>query len=423
MFYDIIYLLISIFYLPAYLFKKKNRVSLRLRLSPWPRVLNLNRPIWIHAVSVGETITAKALIEKLRLEFPGKKFVISTVTITGNKIARELAREGDFVCYLPLDFSFLVKSALRKISPSLFIIMETEIWPNLITCLYKNRVPIVMVNGRISEDSFRGYSFIKMLIRPVLNKVNLFCLQGDADKQRLLYLGVKPDKIRVTGNMKFDGQAFIAEGKTDSIRREKLGIGEQDKIFVAGSTHPGEEEFIIMAYKRLLPQFPNLKLIIAPRHPERAKEVSGIISGAGFRTVLSSGLDDATCVTCLTNPIFVLDTIGELLSFYRLADIVFVGGSLVKKGGHNILEPASLEKPVIFGPYMYNFKDIAESFIQDKACIQINDIEKLESVVKDLLDNPYKAAELGRLARQAFLKNQGATAKNVELIRKCLNAK
>ena len=202
--YDLIFLVFTLIYLPIYLFRGKFHRGFLARLGILPKNLSLDRPVWIHAVSLGEAISTRGLVEELRKAYPHKKFALSTVTATGNKIAREISRTGDFVTYLPLDFSFTVKTVINRINPGLFIIAETEIWPNLIAHLSKKGIPIVTVNARISDSSFKGYSAIKPLIKPILNKISLFCAQADLDADRLKKLGVAADKIKVTGNMKFD---------------------------------------------------------------------------------------------------------------------------------------------------------------------------------------------------------------------------
>jgi 3-deoxy-D-manno-octulosonic-acid transferase len=237
-------------------------------------------------------------------------------------------------------------------------------------------------------------------------------------------LGVAREKIKITGNMKFDAtpacrQAGITTDKknTDSAElKKKLGLRNEEKIFIAASTHPGEEEIILNAYKRLLEDFPDLSLIIAPRHPERSKEISKIISRFRFCSRFISSLPGS--FTCATKSVFILDAIGELIKFYSIADIVFVGGSLIKKGGHNILEPAILAKPIIFGPHMFNFRDIADLFLSHKAAILANNEEEIRAKAIHLLTNPSKAAEFGRRAEQLIQQNQGATRRNLELIRK-----
>ena len=374
----------------------------------------MERSVWIHAVRLGEAISIRGLVEELRKAYPRKKFVFSTVTPTGNKIARELARSGDLVTYLPLDFSFTVRNAINRINPGLFIIAETEIWPNLITYLYKKDIPIVTVNGRISDASFKGYAAIKFLINPILNKVKLFCMQSESDAARLKQLGVANDKIKVTGNMKFDKSDYADFKKDYTDYRLKLGLGIGDKLLVAGSTHPGEEEIILAVYKRLLNQFSNLRLLIAPRHTQRSGEILKLVVRSGLNCIEVSKID---LQVLAAKPVFILDTVGNLVNFYSAADIVFVGGSLIKKGGHNILEPASLGKPIIFGPHMFNFRDMVKMFLDNHAAIMVRTQEELESSVQELLRNCPKAGELIKNASQVIARNQGATLRNVEAIK------
>ncbi|MBI4982578.1 MAG: 3-deoxy-D-manno-octulosonic acid transferase [Candidatus Omnitrophica bacterium] len=371
--YNFIALVIFLIYFPVYLLRRKFHSGLWQRLGVLPKRLNLGKPIWIHAVSVGEAAACRGLVDGLRKIYPEKKFVISTVTTTGNKIAHTIAQPGDFVCYLPLDFSFIVKKIITRVNPSLFIIAETEIWPNLITCLWKKGIPVVVVNARISDGSFRGYFMLRAFLKPILKKISLFCAQTQVDVDRLMTIGAEVDKIKVTGNMKFDLSRREYSEKDCNNFKEKLAITVKEKLLVAGSTHPGEEKIILEAYKSLLEDLPGLRLLIAPRHPERAQEVSVLIKDSGFEPLRTSLLNPSNPSNS-RNPttIFVLDTIGELLNYYAIADIVFVGGSLIKKGGHNILEPASLAKPIIFGQYMFNFRDTAKLFLKNSAAIQVN---------------------------------------------------
>ena len=379
-----------------------------------PKELNLDNPIWIHAVSVGEVMSIKKMLEELRLAYPGKKFVISTVTPTGNKIARSIARPQDFVTYLPLDLSFIVRPVIHNINPCLFIIAETEIWPNLIDCLHKKNIPVMIVNARISGHSFKGYLGIKYLLQPVLEKISQFCAQSETDAQRLLCLGVNKDKLRITGNLKFDS---LISGKAGIDYRVKLGLNAKEKLFIAASTHPGEEEIILAAYIKLKEGTPDLRLLIAPRHPERSLEICALAKKAGFWPQMTSSLGKEKSGRQEDETVFVLDTIGELINFYAIADIVFVGGSLVKKGGHNILEPASLGKPVLFGPYMFNFRDIAEMFLKAEAALAVHNGEELKEKVEYLLRYPSKIDEMAKRAGELIAQNQGATKRNMENIK------
>lgn len=420
-FYDLIFFFVSLFYLPVYLLRGKFHRGFFARLGILPKGLELERPIWIHAVSVGEAIMMRPLLEKLRQEFPGKKFVISTVTVTGNRIARGLAQEKDFVTYLPLDFSFIVRRVIGRVNPSLFIIAETELWPNLISCLKQKKIPIVVVNGRISDGSFKGYRCIRFLLSPFLNKVTKFLVQSERDCQRLCALGVKKENVLATGNMKFDasleGAGYAGVKEEDQGLRQKLGLPAEEKLIVAGSTHPGEEKAVLLAFNKLSAKYQGrLRLLIAPRHPERAKEVARLASGLGSNTVFISQIEHTAGPTA----VFILDTVGQLMHYYAIADIVFMGGSLVKKGGHNILEPALFAKPILFGRYMFNFRDIADLFLQNHAAILLQGKEELPLKLRFLLDNPALRSQLGNSARQLVMNNQGAAARNLQVIKELM---
>ncbi|MEI6832111.1 MAG: 3-deoxy-D-manno-octulosonic acid transferase [Candidatus Omnitrophota bacterium] len=414
--YDLVFFIFILVYLPLYLLRGKFHRGFASRLGILPANLNLDRPIWVHAVSVGEAVSVKGLVTQLRKAYPNKKLVISTVTATGNKIAQGLIGPGDLLIYLPLDVSFIVRHVLKRINPSLFIIAETEIWPNLISQLYKQNIPIVTVNGRISDSSYSGYSAIKYIIRPILRKVSIFLLQSDTDASRLESLGVAKEKIQVTGNLKFDINLNAGLELNASAYRQKLMLNAEDKLWVCGSTHAGEEKFILEAYKELLLVHPKLKLLLAPRHPERSKDIAAVASSMKFMPIFTSSISEAS-PTCIDNPVFILDTIGQLFNYYACADIVFVGGSLIKKGGHNILEPASLKKPIIFGPYMFNFRDITDLFMQYKAGIMVSNARELTLKVKELLSNNLLAKDLGQRAYELIRKNSGATGKNIQAIK------
>jgi len=416
--YDLIFLVVAIIYLPIYVCRRKLHRGLLLRFGILPKDLAIDRPIWIHAVSVGEAMAVKALAAELRAIYPDKRFVISTVTPTGNKIARGLAKDGDFVTYLPFDFSFIVKSVIDKINPSFFIIAETEIWPNLISYLHKKNIPISVVNGRISDSSYRGYFMIRFLLKPILDKISLFCVQTNSDAERFKGLGVPEEKIKITGNMKFDIEDYADSKKDYADYRKRLDLEFSGKLLVAGSTHPGEEEIILNVYKDSLSEFPYLKLLIAPRHPERAQEIANLIRKFGFETRMISLSNSQTVKQSDSQTVFILDTMGQLINYYAIADIVFVGGSLIKKGGHNILEPASFAKPILFGPYMFNFRDIAELFLINQAAILVNNQEELKVKIKEFLGAPAQTQQMGQRAKELILDNAGATKRNAQLIKK-----
>jgi len=387
-----------------------------------PDLTHLDRPIWVHAVSVGEAISIKGLLGELRRSYPDKKLVISTVTATGNKIASALISDGDLLTYLPLDFSFIIKKVIKRINPSLFIIAETEIWPNLITALYKQKIPVITVNGRISDSSYSGYRAIRFIIRPILNKITKFCVQSDIDAQRLNNLGVAKENIQISGNVKFDINLGVAPEMElkGAAAREKLWLGLDDKLWVCGSTHAHEEEVIIKAYKELLFSFPKLKLLLAPRHPERSKDIGKLVSENSFMPVFISNIS-GSCPSCINNPVFILDVMGELMDYYSAADIVFVGGSLVKTGGHNILEPASQKKPVFFGPHMFNFRDISRLFLENEAGVMVHNASDLAVKVKGILSSQLLAKQMVERAYALIMGNKGATKRNIEAVKQLLH--
>ncbi len=412
--YDIIALFVSLVFLPVYICKRKFHRGFLSRLGIGVRAAGPDGPIWVHAVSVGETMSVRQLVNGLRIRYPDKRFVISTVTPTGNRIAQSLAREGDRVLYLPLDFSFIVRRVISRIKPSICIIAETEFWPNLITLMGESGIPVVIVNGRISDSSFNGYRRVKFLLRPVFNAISLFCMQTEDDARKLSALGVQRSKIIITGNMKFDTLEYLdvaSPGPGGAFH-----LDTKEKLLVAGSTHRGEEAVIAQVYKRLSEEYPEVRLLIAPRHPERGKEVEKILLQQGLPSIRLSGPAGPGGGPGEKRPVYILDTVGELVSFYNIADIVFVGGSLIKKGGHNILEPASLGKPVVFGPHMFNFRDIADLFLAHNASIRVRNKEELFGCLQRLLGNPQEMRDLGGRAKELVLVHQGATLKNLECI-------
>jgi 3-deoxy-D-manno-octulosonic-acid transferase len=426
--YDFIFIVFVIFSLPVYLFRGKFHSGLLLRLGIIPREmkerLTQGKNIWVHAVSVGEANAVSGLVEKLRRQFPGEKIVISTVTSTGNRLVRSLAGSDDTVIYLPLDLSFITDRFVALINPALFITTETELWPNLITSLSRRNVPIVLVNGRISLGSFRGYRLVEYFMRRILGHIKLFCMQSEGDGRRIIALGADPAKVKITGNMKFDMSLSSPEAPDknnagpDYARELQSVLGKDFQLLVAGSTHSGEEEIILRIYGELLSQFSHLRLLIAPRHIERACAVEKMVEGSGLSALRLSRL--AGNRAGAQDNVFILDTIGQLKSLYEMATIVFVGGSLVKKGGHNIIEPAFFGKPVIVGPYMFNFKDITKAFLDENAVIKVADEMEFLEEIRILLLSQSQRETMGRLCQRVIKDNRGATDLTLGLIKKAV---
>ncbi len=414
--YDFINILIVIVFLPVYLVRRKFHRGFLNRLGIFPRGVKFDRPVWVHSVSVGETMAVRRLIEELRKLYPSRQFVFSTVTPTGNKVARSSARQNDVVTYLPLDISFIVRSVIKRVDPSIFIIVETELWPNLITALQRRGVPVVIVNGRMSDRSLRGYRRLGFLFRKVLGALALVCVQTEEDAWRFIELGVAPGKVQRTGNLKFDAIAQSSAVQDDTRISRIINLQAQEQLIVAGSTHPGEEEIILQAYENIRNDICGVKLLLAPRHPERAAAVERAIARFHFQALRVSAMR-GTAHSEGRRTIYLLDTIGQLTAFYAVADVVFVGGSLVEKGGHNILEPASLGKPVLIGPYTFNFRDIVNTFLVDNAVCVVNDADELQARITQLLRDPAQAQRLGRAARDVVSRNAGATEKTIKLIK------
>lgn len=417
--YDFIFLVFAVIYLPYLIFTRRYHSRLVERLGVFDKsfyeALKNEEVVWLHAVSVGEVMAASPLIKEFHAHFPNYKLLISTVTRTGNSIASRIKGEGDLLIYFPLDLSFVISRLLKRIRVRLFLIMETEIWPNIITAFYKRRIPVILMNGRLSERSFRAYSRVTVLLKGVLSKVNLFCMQTPVYAERLEELGVEGQRIKVTGNMKYDVAGLDSAATADSLRAS-LGITGNNKVLIAGSTHRGEDEIILEAYSRLLMRFPELILLIAPRHVERAGEVERITCEYNFKCRrYSSAAPDAKVI--------VLDVMGKLRDLFAASDIVFMGGSLLPSyGGHNLLEPAAFKKPILFGPYMSNFKDMAEEFLRAGAAEEVSSSKEIEHACVEFLNSPSKAEEMGQKAFDIIDKNRGATRRNLQYVKGILTS-
>jgi 3-deoxy-D-manno-octulosonic-acid transferase len=423
MLYDIGFLIFSVIYLPVLVFKGKLHREFperfgRYALAKEKILLSGRDRIWIQAVSVGEVFVCKSLIPLLREKFPGHDLVVSTITKAGNDLAKKLFSKDAVIIYFPLDFGFTVRRAIKYIKPGIYIMIETEIWPNLLGELSLNSIPSVMINGRISDRSIGKYRLVLPFLKKTLSEISAFCMQDTIDAERVISLGAPPDRVKVTGNMKFDVEV-LDNGRAPDVVRRSLSLSGDDPLLVAGSTHEGEEEAIVEAFKELIPDFPKLKLLIAPRHIDRVKEIEKIIKKTGFEPVRVSRLNDSR-ITIHDSQILILDTIGHLNEAYSAATLVFVGGSLVKHGGQNPLEPAVLGRAMLFGPHMFNFRYITKILLKEGAALQIAGKEDLARNLKMLLNDPLKRSELGDNAKRAIAQNRGATKKNLEKISEIL---
>jgi 3-deoxy-D-manno-octulosonic-acid transferase len=401
---------------------KKYIGSLSQRMGYLPVSFNLDgeQSIWIHAVSVGEVLTARALISDLKRRFPHLRIFLSTTTMGGQQVARQNVQDVDAVFYFPFDLSFIVKRTLGLVKPRLFVMMETEIWPNLLRQCKRRGVATIMVNGRISSRSYPRYKLVRPFFKRVLADVDRFCMQSEESARRLIDIGAEPSKVSVTGSLKFDsldmpGAPTLGRGRDRVLRYFR--ITSTRPVIVAGSTMRGEEEALLQACRRLKSSAGNPLLVLAPRNPERFGEVAQLARNHAFVTVKRTDLAiDAEPRA----EVVVLDTIGELAQLYQIATAVFVGGSLVDAGGHNILEPAVFGKPIVFGSHMQNFKEIAEAFLSHDAAIQVNSARALEDALLALLTDPVRRARLGAAARALVESNRGAKDKSLAVISQLL---
>jgi 3-deoxy-D-manno-octulosonic-acid transferase len=391
--------------------------SLRQRLGYLPLSFNIDgdESIWIHAVSVGETLTARALIGELKARYPGLKLFLSTTTMTGYEVAKALT-DVDGVFYFPLDWGFTVRRTMDVVRPRLFVMMETEIWPMLLRECRERGVATMLVNGRVSKRSFARYKLVGRFFRRVLDDVDRFCMQSEEAARRIVALGADPTRVVVTGSLKFDSLDWPGVGPHGQSRDRVLRyfrIGPGRPVVIAASTLRGEDQAAFEAFHRVQARWPDALLVIAPRHPERFEEVTRLAAEEGFRVVRRTSLPvdqspDADVV--------VLDTIGELARLYQIASVVFVGGSLVDAGGHNILEPAIFGKAIVFGPHMHNFAEISAEFLRGSAAVQVSGTRELGECLVDLVGDGVRRASLGAAARAIVEGNRGAKARTLAVI-------
>jgi 3-deoxy-D-manno-octulosonic-acid transferase len=384
----------------------------------WER-LRGSRPIWMHAVSVGEVLSAGNLAEQLKKKFPERKILLSTFTSTGSEIARQSALAVDGVVYLPLDHPWIVRRALNRFDPSILIFLETEIWPNLLRAAHRKGIPALLLSGRISRRAFYRYSLFRPFFSRVVRQFTVVGMQSEHDAQRMIGLGADAERIQITGSLKHspgrDAASYGAEDVREGVRFES---DEERQILVVGSTHRGEEEIILDVFLFLKVSFPALMMVLAPRHPERFDEVERLLRKSALRYQKKSQMNGR--VESATDVLF-LDTLGDLRAFYAVASVAFVGGSLVDAGGHNIIEPAQFRKPILFGPYMTNFADIAAKIKQRGGGIEVRGKEDLMREIALLLKDPKRCQIMGESAYRVAEEGRGVVERSMELINRCLS--
>jgi 3-deoxy-D-manno-octulosonic-acid transferase len=425
--YDLLLLLASPVILAVLLAKKRCRPGLGQRLGWLPRDLGKSRDgcptIWVHAVSLGETTAVVPLVQQLKRRYPAARVFVSTVTETGKEtVLRRLAGQAEHL-YFPLDFHWSVRSALQTVRPNLIVVVETEFWPNFLREAAARRIPVILVNGRLSTDSFAGYRRIRPFFRRVLAAFTLCAMQTDRDVERMIQLGVEPQRVVRTGNLKYDQVATSAQASPGQISRHTLRLTESEELFVAGSTHPDEEEAVLDCYRCLLDVAPALVLVLAPRHIERAEDVVKALRSRGFAAVRRTKLPGASGAPITGPRVIILDTRGELATLYRDATLVFVGGSLVNVGGHSPLEPAAWGKAVVFGPHMDHFAEAAEQLRACGAGVMVRDAHEMTRTMTSLLLDRSRLEGMGKAAYQLVLENQGAVARTVALIANVLEGR
>jgi 3-deoxy-D-manno-octulosonic-acid transferase len=389
----------------------KYRSGLAERLGFVPARLHDAQPgsIWVHAVSVGEVLAVSQLIDELRRQHPDRHIFVSTTTATGQKLARQRFGENR-VFFMPLDFGFAVRRYLNALKPQLIVIAETEFWPNLLHLAGKRETSLAIVNARISDRSFPRYRRFKWFFGRILSEVDLFLAQTAEDAQRLREIGAQTMRIRVSGNLKFDVRSNAQPSLVNGLRE---AIGKDSPVIVCGSTAEGEEEPLLAAFKEVRQQFPAAVMILAPRHPERFEKVAALISSEGFPLQHRSQWTPTRPIN--NGGIFLLDSLGELAALYELAEIAFVGGSLVPTGGHNILEPAQYGAAILVGPHTFNFREIVSIFEQAGA-VKIATAETLGQQFLSLLNHPLERHQMGRQAKDLYARHAGATRRTLEAL-------
>jgi 3-deoxy-D-manno-octulosonic-acid transferase len=398
--------------------------GLRERLGGLPAIGTGERPVvWLHCVSVGETQAARPLARAILERFPSHALVVSTTTATGQRVAREVFRDdAAAVIYFPFDWAWAVRRSRRKVNPSAVLIMETELWPNFLRECRRRAHPVAVVNGRLSEKSFRRYRLARRFTKRIVNDLRLALMQTDADAERMRALGLVPERVFVSGNVKFDGGDHDGNGRqlTEDLRARFRFDGARPLV-VAASTHAPEERILLDAFKQLrtTPGNDQVRLLIAPRHPERFGEVAALLDASGLRWSRRTEAQSQRDAEC---DVLLLDSIGELRAVYPLAEVVFVGGSIAPNGGHNILEPAAAGVCTVTGAHTFNFKAVVEAFLEAGALVQLPALSESEApdaladALGGLLADDGRRRILGQQARAVLEQNRGATARTVELL-------
>jgi len=426
--FDSLYLAASLLGSPYLIFKiitsKRYRSGLNQRFGIIKERLSNKPGIWVHGASVGEVITAKSIIERIDEEFPEWETFISATTNTGFSVAEKTFLNKN-IFYFPLDLSWITKKVILKKRPSFILLIELEIWPNFLISAFKKNIPVIIVNGRISNKSVKAYRTISRISKDFRNsltsELNVFCARTELDAQRFRELGIPGKQIFVTGTMKYDNIPTHIDQNISKELAKLFNIDDDDLILVGGSTHAGEEEILIRVFERLNKAYPNLKLILAPRHVERTREVYRLIEKAEFVPVLKTEAERSDYKwQNAKREIILIDTVGDLEKVYSISNFVFVGKSLVPSGGQNMMEPAGMGNPVIFGPHTYNFEEEVDLLLKNSAAKEIETEEELFGTVEFFIRNPDAAKEMGLKAQKVVNEKRGATERNIEILREII---
>jgi 3-deoxy-D-manno-octulosonic-acid transferase len=370
------------------------------------------RVVWVHAVSVGEVTAAAPLLRAIKTRYPDTALLVTTVTATGRQTVAERVPQADATAYFPLDLPIAINRALDATEPGLFLSVETELWPNFLFALARRGVPAFLVNARLTERSARRYEWARSLFEPALATLTGVAAQTTADAQRLASIGADPNRILITGNLKFDQGVQQTDG---TVAREELGLAPEERLWVAGSTHPGEETQLLDAYRRARAREPRLVLLLAPRHLDRLDQVEASIREAGCEPIRRSAARGATR-SGAAPPVLVLDTLGELAGLYTEAEVAFVGGTLAPIGGHNLLEPAARGKPVLFGPHTHKCGEIAQALLDAGGGVRVDSVAAMTRELERLLADDRLRARMGEHGRDMVARNRGAVDRTLAML-------
>ncbi|RCW83297.1 3-deoxy-D-manno-octulosonic-acid transferase [Halanaerobium sp. DL-01] len=420
--YNILLNIITLLLIPYYTYnglRSGQELGLKERFAFYRDDLKLifpaDRVIWIHAASAGETLAAKEFTDGIRKKYPSSRIIFSNMTPTGRKIARKKIDSADCYIYLPLDLKWIVRRAVKFFSPDLFVLIETELWPNLIKELDSTNCSIMLASGRISDDTFNKYKYMSAIMEDMLHRIDIISMQNREGYDKIIELGAPEDHVCINGNLKYD--IYVDNLSRDELEKKKelFNLKDDTPVLTAGSTHKGEEEKILEVYKKLKNDFSNLKLFLAPRYVERREELQSLCGEYNFNSVLYTKLKKGFYEGNNSADIIIVDTMGELSDLYHFADIIFVGGSLIKRGGHNVIEAAARSKVVLFGPSMYNFKEERDFLLENNIGFKVKNKEELYQKIYELLLNRDEMEYIGQNAGKILAENRGAVDKHLQL--------